>query len=192
MLGTFFGFGGRLGRLQYLGYATLLGVGFWMLVGLSLLTALTSLSGSGGGKGGGLGAMLLPLVILVPLFGWSSLALQAKRIRDIGWNPAVVIPAWMVVTTVALFATLLAGATGKGHPSLLGMVNLPMTAVLLLWPGVERNSGFGSSYHEPEPLARHDHALPVARTPMVAKPVVRPASPPPVRGPGGFGRRGLS
>ena len=205
MVGTFFGFGGRIGRLQYFGYSCVLGVGMVVIAAFALAGAVGHTTGKGDAAAAA--SSLLPLLIVLPVFLWSSLALQAKRIRDIGWNPAVVIPAWMTVSAVAAMLSVF-GGKGSGVSTLGGLINLGMSMVLLFWPGNgrrhdEEGEGKGK-YHLPEPLVYHE-APPIRREPArypgdppphQVPPPVRPASRPtpaaPPRGPGGFGKRGLS
>ena len=33
-------------------------------------------------------------------FGWTTFTLQSMRIRDIGWDPVCVIPAWIAIVIV--------------------------------------------------------------------------------------------
>lgn len=206
MLSTFFGFGGRIGRLRYFVSSIALGIAMVFLVAFAFVGAITQ---SGGKGSGSVLSGFVPLLFIAPLFLWSSLALQAKRIRDIGWNPAMVIPAWMTISVFATMLTVFTGGKGGGLSMLGGMINLTMSIVLLAWPGDgNRDDGgaFGTyhapeplRYHEPPPLRQKPARVPGEDAPGLVPPRVRAASPPPrpvmappVRGPGGFGRRGLS
>ena len=203
MIGTFFGFGGRIGRLQYFGCSLVLGVGVVVLAMFSFAGALSHSAGKGADAAAA-AASFLPLLILLPVFLWASLALQAKRIRDIGWNPAVVIPLWMVVSTAAGLTGVL-GGKGSGLAALGGLINLAMSGVLLLWPGDGRRHEDGGDrwslpdtgvYHEVAPLRAAPARVPGDPPSHLVPPPVRPAAriAPPARlqGPGGFGRRGTS
>ena len=205
MLGTFFGFGGRIGRLQYFGFSMVLGIAMTVIAMVSFASAIGHSAGKGT-SAAGVASSFLPLLILVPLFLWSSLALQAKRIRDIGWNPAVIIPVWMVVSTGAGLTGIF-GGKGSGIAALGGLINLCMSGVLLLWPGDGRRHEDGDGeggrwqlpeqfvYHEPPPFRAAPVKIPGDPPSHLVPPPVRPAprpAPPPPRGPGGFGKRGLS
>ena len=98
MLHNVLGFGGRMSRLDY----------FLACMALALLTMLLSLALVLGFKPQGESLTYLResvpprlimtlLLVVLPFYLWFSLAFQAKRIRDIGWNPAYVLPLWIAV-----------------------------------------------------------------------------------------------
>jgi uncharacterized membrane protein YhaH (DUF805 family) len=153
-----------------------------------------------GGRGaGGLGASVLPLafigLIVFPVSLWASFALQARRIRDIGWNPAYVIPAWLVIVTVDIILagpTTLPGGLSVYHGTFVGsLANLALSGCLLFWPG---NGG-----QDDAPAPKIDRSPKRAPPPPSVPAWMTPATPPPAQSnwsaaparPTGFGRRGL-
>lgn len=147
MLDALFSFRGRLSRLQYLGW--------WLgSIGLIVLavviaffsfgvgwaaTAKVSQPGWGSLLAAGLVAILFMLGLLVVCF-WIGLALATKRIRDIGWNPLLVIGGIFLFSIVdmVVLSRLLGGIGPKtygGGGSVIGLlVNLTYMAVLFFWP----------------------------------------------------------
>src|SRR5436853_10845 len=85
MLGFFFGFNARLGRLQYFLASLGLGVGS-AIVATVVVVALAAIPKMPGLVLGG------TIVVLIALFLWANVMLQAMRFRDIGWDPVCVIP----------------------------------------------------------------------------------------------------
>jgi uncharacterized membrane protein YhaH (DUF805 family) len=128
MFENFFSFKGRINRLTY----------FVRL--LSLAFTFGSLVGLGAVAGALREAPLLLLLLLAGLvvYVWGSLSLQARRIRDIGWNPVIIIPVWMLASAVDIaIATFQASArVGVPHESIVGAIgNGCMSLALLFWPG---------------------------------------------------------
>lgn len=122
-------------------------------------------------------------------FLWITFTLQAMRIRDIGWKPIIVIPAWVLILAIDGFMAIKfpAWSAGKGHhQTIIGLLtNLGFYGVLLFWPsGPETGSLSGLD----EPPRRRDGSSGAPR------PVSVMASAPArqVRGPmrTEFGRRG--
>jgi len=197
MLGAVFSFRGRVNRLQYLAGCVGLGVGVVLLAVIVLGGAVVS---AGSDKSAMLKAGLvglLFLIVVVPLYLWISLSLQARRLRDIGWEPIFVIPALFVFDILdrflALGAPQIAVTPGLMSMSWLGVcVNLGLTLCLFFWPG-RPEFDVASVFDDEPPPARTSPARP-APTPVATRAPVpsRPAAPRPVASaPAGFGRRGL-
>jgi hypothetical protein len=76
-----------------------------------------------------------PIAGVVVLFTLATAMLQAMRVRDIGWDPVLVIAAWFGI--VFIDAIIGVKLLGPGHyGTILGsIVNLVMTGILLFWPG---------------------------------------------------------
>src|SRR5579872_269574 len=101
MLASVFSFRGRINRLQYFfgnfavgGALALLA---WMLIGFTELAPTARPSAT----------MALDAVFLVlaaPLALWCAVSLQARRLRDIGWEPLIVMPMWVGALVLAGFA----------------------------------------------------------------------------------------
>jgi uncharacterized membrane protein YhaH (DUF805 family) len=138
MLDTLFGLNARLGRLQYflaciaLG-VTMVGICFALVVSGSIHVP----------RGSHLTWQMLswPAMASVALFVLATVTLQAMRVRDIGWDPVIVIAAWFSILFVdAIIAAKMPGlALGREHfGTIVGsIVNLVMTGILLFWPGNE-------------------------------------------------------
>jgi len=135
MLDQLFGLNARLGRLQYflaciaLGVA-MAGVGFALAASGSIHVP----------RGSHLTWQMLswPAASAVALFVLVMMTLQAMRVRDIGWDPVVVMAAWLAIVFVdAIVAAKVPGlAVGHDHYGTIvgSLVNLAMTGILLFWP----------------------------------------------------------
>lgn len=148
MLAAIFSFRGRVNRLQYFFGGT--GVGVFVIV---LFAAL--LIGKSPQEMAGVAPLIVLLIIPVALGStWISLSLQARRFRDIGWDPVLVMPLWFVALIVD--KAFLPGfphlsAVQMAGPSMFGiLLNLALSCALLFWPG----NGGGSSSARIEAIAR--------------------------------------
>jgi uncharacterized membrane protein YhaH (DUF805 family) len=193
MLEYVFSFRGRINRLQY--FLGVLGLATTLVI-LALVAFFALL---GGRRPESLASVLLPAalfaLVALPLFLWISLSLQARRLRDIGWNPIFVIPG---VITFAVFDELIAMAVPAlsisklHHQTILGLlVSFGLGCCLLFWPGRDPNEvdlDDGASWPAPEPseLGSGPSPEPTAAPARPAAPAWNAA---PVRT--GFGRRGL-
>lgn len=139
MLDLLFSFRGRVGRLKY--FLTVIGLAVAMAALVVGLVAMTVAGKAAGGHPDLLSILMIVLLVLmmVPVMIWSGLALQAKRIRDIGLDPVIVIPASlffnicdaMVVQAAPQFAVI-----HGSHQTLLGAgFGLAFGLCLLFWPG---------------------------------------------------------
>jgi uncharacterized membrane protein YhaH (DUF805 family) len=88
VLGFLFGFNARLGRMQYLAGMVVLIV-IWTAVHFAIGRQPPSYS-----------QMTWPALGLTVVLTWMILMLQSMRIRDIGWDPACVVPAGMAVPII--------------------------------------------------------------------------------------------
>ena len=193
MLHNILGFGGRMGRLEYFLACMALGLLVSMLT-LALIFGFTPHLGHGerGPMPTALSAMLLGVVL--PIYLWFALAFQAKRYRDMGWNPLYVMPG-----SVAVYMVI--GLLSPFVPGLIGLallLNCGLGLCLLFWPSQPTGDGdwySSRSYHDyqdglpdPEPMTER---MPAAASRRPA--TVRTSAPPPVftPAPSGFGRRGL-
>jgi uncharacterized membrane protein YhaH (DUF805 family) len=132
MLDHLFGLNARLGRLQYL----LACIG----LGVVMVTICFALIASGNihiPRGQHLTWQMLswPAASVVVLFVVATAMLQAMRVRDIGWDPVLVMAGWFAI----VFVDAIVGVKllGPGHyGTILGaIVNFVMTGILLFWPG---------------------------------------------------------
>jgi uncharacterized membrane protein YhaH (DUF805 family) len=131
MLDLLFGLNARLGRLQY------------VLAGIALVVAMVGVSialiAAGSiyiPPGSHLTWQMLswPAASAVVFFVLATVILQAMRVRDIGWDPVVVIAGWLAIEFVD--AIVAEKMLGPGHYGTIisSIVNLVMTGILLFWP----------------------------------------------------------
>ncbi len=186
MLGFLFGFNARLGRLHYF----LAGIVLAVLATVVCFTiAANVFHQTPKGSTPSTILMLVPALCLLPVFLWATLTLQAMRIRDIGWRPAIVIPAWVLIAAIDAYvaAKFPAWSAGRGdHQTIVGLLtNVGFYSVLLFWPsGPETGSLTGLD----DPPLRRD--VSPERPRVVPAPAAAVASrmPSPMRTE--FGRRG--
>lgn len=187
MLAAVFSFRGRLNRLQYF-------LGSWGLGTVMIVLVVVILASVGGMAGGGapgpaalirLGVVaLLALLVIAPVYFWVSFSLQARRFRDIGWEPVFVIPAWIgagIVDRLAVMgAPQLAVIDGSGVSWFGLLLNLGLAGCLLFWPG-KKPFDIAAVFDDVPPAAQLSPSGPAA-------PAVATRTP---TAPAGFGRRGL-
>jgi len=186
MLHNILGFGGRLGRLEF--FLSCLALGFLVMLLVLALIAGFAPHFERGAKSLPPGLMVAFYVIVMPIYLWFGLALQAKRLRDMGWNPLYVIPGSIAAFTImALLSPFVPGLAALSM-----VLNLLLGLCLLFWPSEPTGDGdwYGGSYQDgsPDPDRVIDRARPAAsRRPAT----VRTSAPPPVftPAPSGFGRR---
>jgi uncharacterized membrane protein YhaH (DUF805 family) len=186
MLEALFSFRGRINRLQYFGWGLAL-AGAMAVLAIPLVVLMI------GAHVAGAPAVGLIALIVAPPFLWASFALQAKRFRDIGWNPVYVIPAWIAIDAVDLLvaktAPMLAVGALHTHTLIGVLANLILGGSLLFWPGRADDGAptvvdaDWSRPPEPAPAVRPTSSAPAA---SVHAPVWN-AAPQQT----GFGRRGL-
>jgi uncharacterized membrane protein YhaH (DUF805 family) len=189
MLSAVFSFRGRINRLQYFLGSLGLGVAEVMLivvVGLLFVGLRQSM-----GVLPAAGVCLMLALLALPAAAWIGFSLQARRFRDIGWEPVFVIPAWIFIMAVdRAFAGGMSTTTFSVeqllNQTILGQLfNLAMVLCLLFWPG----RTYTDDFLEP--------SQPTVRAPRPAEPAPAPVRPAPGSFPAspavtGFGRRGLT
>ncbi len=136
MLASLLKFKGRLGRLRY--FLTCLALGPVLVVAFVALMLVFGLH-PGAGRAVNFKALGLAGVVVVPLWFWTSLSLQACRIRDIGWSPLWTILGVFGLGLIDRVLAMSVPALSIGHLhqiTVLGVaVNLSFAGVLLFWPG---------------------------------------------------------
>jgi uncharacterized membrane protein YhaH (DUF805 family) len=146
MLANLFSFHGRMARLEFLG---------WSIASLATVfvtTAILVFGGILGAKGlhaGKAQAMVLVFILSAVMFVmamWSSLAICAKRIRDMGLSPLVVLGVLIVFDIVdALVLTRYTSARFfwpfAQYTMVGGIVNVAALAAMLFWPGQGEDGG---------------------------------------------------
>ena len=135
MLDLVFGLNARLGRLHY--FLACIG----LAVAMTGICFVLAVSGSVHiAKGSHISWQMLgwPVVAAVAFFFLVTVTLQAMRVRDIGWDPVVVMTAWLAIVLVDyIVATKMPGLAldHDAYGTIAGsIVNLVMTGVLLFWP----------------------------------------------------------
>jgi uncharacterized membrane protein YhaH (DUF805 family) len=134
-LGEFFGFDGRINRLGYLWRCVVVGAS---LTGLTVLGSVALATFRPGGMGD-FGVWTQRLTMAVMLIGlWAGFGLTTRRLRDMGLEPAHVVPAyaalWVVNTELLQpMARLEPQTYGAGEAA--WIVLQVVCAILLLgWP----------------------------------------------------------
>lgn len=180
MLGFLFGFNARIGRLHFF-----LSTIVVTIVMVAIYVAAITYAFQTTPKGTIPSPTSGPIFAAAILYGWLTLTLQSMRIRDIGWDPVCVIPAWIAVAMVdGVVATKIpAMSLGHEHGTIVGaLVNLSLILALLFCPSGVHDSPAPKS-EEPFRAPDVPSRSPVAAPPTPAR-ISQPAN-------GGFGRRGL-
>ena len=189
MLHNILGFGGRMGRLEYFLTSLALGVLVMMLV-VALLAGFMPELGHGEIGPMPRGLMIILLGLVLPIYLWFGLAFQAKRFRDMGWNPIYFIPGSIgVLTIIMLLSPFVPGLALIG-----ALLNILLCLCLLFWPSQPTGDGdwySGSSYDGPADRRPEIGRMPASTSGRPA--TVRTSVPPPAfsPAPSGFGRRRL-
>jgi hypothetical protein len=100
-------------------------------------------------------------------FGWMSFTLHSMRIRDIGWDPVCVIPAWIAILIVDKLVAGKIPAWSLDHDhngTIVGaMTHLVLCLALMFWPsGDGETSTFGEPPRKPDQPPRRPQAASVA------------------------------
>ncbi|WP_426443061.1 DUF805 domain-containing protein [Bradyrhizobium genosp. P] len=135
MLGYLFGFNARIGRLQFFLATIALAV---LMTALCFVIANQVYQNARYGVPLTLDQMGWPILGVGAIFIVGTFMLQCMRIRDIGWDPVVIIVGWIAFTIVD---GLIAGkfpalAVGARHQTTAvgAFVNLGLMLVLYFWP----------------------------------------------------------
>jgi len=164
MLGFLFGLHVRLGRMHYF-LATIALAIVMTAICFAIATYLIQLSPADLLSPASL--MTWPTIAAMVFFAWMTFTLQSMRIRDIGWDPVCVIPAWVAIL---ILDKLVAGkfpawALGQDqNETIVGAaVNLVLLLALMFWPsGDHDGAALG------EAAGRPDKPAPTARAASVA------------------------
>jgi uncharacterized membrane protein YhaH (DUF805 family) len=136
MLGFLFGLNARLGRLQFFLASIALAIVMTIICFFIALVALRHTSPTT------LRAEDLlanwPMLGAIAFFALASFTLQSMRIRDIGWDPVCVIPAWIALMIVDHVVATRFPAWSIGHEhqgtAVGALVNLVLMLALTFWP----------------------------------------------------------
>lgn len=149
MLGFVFGLNARLGRLHFFLASVALAIVMTAICFAVAMAVLRTTSPS----------MIRPedlmtnwaIIAAIVFFGLATFTLQSMRIRDIGWDPVCVIPAWLALMIVdhIVAGRFPAWAIGQEHQGTVvgGLVNLGLMLALTFWPSGDSDGSYGN----PEP-----------------------------------------
>ena len=153
MLGFLFGFNARLGRLHYF----LASIGLAVLMTAICFAVATYLIHSTPREMLSPESLIRswPAIAAIVFFIWTSLTLQSMRIRDIGWDPVCVIPAWIAIVIVdkLIAGKIPAWSLGQDHngTAVGALVNLALVLALTFWPsGDNENPTYGQTPPPPD------------------------------------------
>jgi uncharacterized membrane protein YhaH (DUF805 family) len=136
MLGFLFGFNARLGRMHYFLATIALAV---VMTAICFAIAMLVFQQTPRAMLPSALVMSWPVITAAVFFGWMTFTLQAMRIRDIGWDPVCVIPAWIAIVMVdhVVAGRVPAWAFGQDHQGTVvgGLVNLVLLLAMMFWPG---------------------------------------------------------
>jgi uncharacterized membrane protein YhaH (DUF805 family) len=153
-LGEIFGFDGRINRLGYLWRSIVVGAGLLALTMLGA-TALATLRPEGLGDFETWTQRLTMAVILLGL--WAGFALTTRRLRDMGLEPAHVVPAYAalwVVNTELLQPMARLEPQNYGACEAVWLVLQVLFAILLLfWPSRAPSERERRAYATAEPAS---------------------------------------
>jgi uncharacterized membrane protein YhaH (DUF805 family) len=151
MLGFLFGFNARLGRLQYFLATVALAI---VMTAICFAIASHFLQNGPRGTLQSESMMGWPTMAAVAFFGLVSFMLQSMRIRDIGWDPVCVIPAWIAILIVdkVIAGKIPAWSLDHQHNGTVvgGLVNLGLVLALTFWPSGDYEKPFNDAYRTPD------------------------------------------
>ncbi|UWU73014.1 hypothetical protein N2603_23185 [Bradyrhizobium huanghuaihaiense] len=148
MLGFLFGFNARLGRLHFFLATVALAV---LMTAICFAIAMAVLRDTSPG-------MIRPdelvknraIIAAMVLFGAATFTLQSMRIRDIGWDPVCVVPAWIALMVVdhVVAGRFQAWAIGQEHQGTAvgALVNLVLMLALTFWPSADSEGSYAGPF----------------------------------------------
>ena len=151
MLGFVFGLNARLGRLHFFLATIAVAIVMTAICFAIAMAVLRTTSPS----------MIRPedlmrnwaIIAAMIFFGLATFTLQSMRIRDIGWDPVCVIPAWIALIIVdhVLAGRFPAWAIGQEHQGTMagGLANLAMMLALTFWPGADSEGSYANPFEPP-------------------------------------------
>lgn len=151
MLGFVFGLNARLGRLHFFLASVALAIVMTAICFAIALAVLRTTSPS----------MVHPedltrnwaIIGAMVFFGLATFMLQSMRIRDIGWDPVCVIPAWIALMIVdhVVAGRFPAWAIGQEHQGTMvgGLVDVALLLALTFWPSAEGEGVYTNPFEPP-------------------------------------------
>ena len=98
------------------------------------------------------------MIAAMVFFGLATVTLQSMRIRDIGWDPVCVVPAWIALMVVdhVVAGRFPAWAIGQEHQGTVvgALVNLVLMLALTFWPSADNEGSSHQPFHSRLPGAR--------------------------------------
>jgi hypothetical protein len=95
-----------------------------------------------------------PTLAAIVFFALASFTLQSMRIRDIGWDPVCVIPAWIAIVIIdkLIAGKIPAWSLDHQHNGTVvgGLVNLGLVLALTFWPSGDFEEPFNDAYRTPD------------------------------------------
>lgn len=162
MLGFVFGLNARLGRLHFFLATVALAI---LMTAVCVVIAMAVLHHSSPDairvdELAGSGAVIAAIVV----FAVATFMLQSMRIRDIGWDPVCVIPAWIALMIIDHLVAVRfpAWAIGGEHQATMvgALVNFALLLALTFWPSADGDGAlvnpFQKSSAEAKPLVSTD------------------------------------
>jgi len=140
MLGFIFGFNARLGRLAYFLYSLVFGivVGVILVAGAVIAYQNGLLTPHGFSPRAISPIGLIPILLIGLLVLWGAVCLGSMRIRDIGWNPAYVVPIYLLAVGLDIYVSLkmpaLAFHQGRSGTVFGAALQFLFGLTLLFWP----------------------------------------------------------
>jgi uncharacterized membrane protein YhaH (DUF805 family) len=165
MLDKLFSFRGRLNRVEFFCWSLAAGVIF---IVMAVVLVVAGVRGLSTGSSPGVTGLLLIVAMAIAYF-WCGFALQAKRIRDIGLSPVMVIVGLMLFSMfdAAVLSRIFHFKLWSLSPNtgIAGLVNLAYIGMLFFWPGQIQDGRLRDLWpDEPDP------ARPVVAQPSAAPP----------------------
>jgi uncharacterized membrane protein YhaH (DUF805 family) len=149
MLGFVFGLNARLGRLHFFLASVALAVVMTAICFAIAMAVLRNTSPSTIRPEDLTGSWAM--IAAIAFFGVATFTLQSMRIRDIGWDPVCVVPAWFALMIVdhVVAGRFPAWAIGQEHQATAvgALVNLVLMLALMFWPSGDSER----SYSAPHP-----------------------------------------
>jgi uncharacterized membrane protein YhaH (DUF805 family) len=151
MLGFLFGFNARLGRMHYFLATIALAI---VMTAICFVIAGSIFHSTPRAMLDTASLMTWPVISAGVFFGWMTFTLQSMRIRDIGWDPVCVIPAWIAILIVdhVVAAKIPAWSLGQDHDGTIvgALTNLALFLAMMFWPGGDyERPGFGAPRGKP-------------------------------------------
>jgi uncharacterized membrane protein YhaH (DUF805 family) len=151
MLGYLFGFNARIGRMHYFLATIALAV---VMTGICFAIASYIYHNMPRGTLQSESLWTWPTLVAIAFFAVATLMLQSMRIRDIGWDPVCVIPAWIAILIVdkVVAGKIPMWALDRDHSGTVvgGLVNLGLILALTFWPSGDYERPFNDAYRKPD------------------------------------------